>query len=172
MKAEHPSTHGNKSMDANAVLAEHHAVLKGLTDQIDDAATGSPAHRQLIDRLLLELDCHMQIEDRLYYPAVRTVSPLVAVAHAEHREVSDRLAAALRIPVTGKDFPVEWQAFTETLHHHAAEEERDMFPHAQNLGADALAELGAAMTTMLEQRRRSRLTQCRVRIKGALLRRV
>lgn len=172
MKAEHPTTRDSKIMDANTVLAEHHAVLSALTDQIDGATAGSPAHRQLVDRLLLELDCHMQIEDRLYYPTVRTVSPLVAVAHAEHREVSDRLAAALRIPVTGKDFPIEWQAFTATLHHHAAEEERDMFPHAQNLGAGTLAELGAAMTTMLEQRRRSRLTQWRVRIKGALLRRL
>lgn len=168
MKAENPST--QDSTAANTVLAEHHAVLSALTDEIDAALPGSPEHRQLIDRLLLELDCHMQIEDRLYYPAVRAVSPLVAVAHAEHREVSDRLAAALRLPVTSEGFPIEWHAFTATLHHHAAEEERDMFPHAQQLGAGKLTELGAAMTALLDRRRRSRLTRWRVRAKGTLLR--
>ena len=115
---------------------------------------------------------HMHIEDTLYYPAVNTVSPLVAVAHAEHRAVSDQLATALRTKVSSDDFPIEWGAFTTTLHHHAAEEERDMFPHARHLGDAQLDALGAAMTSLLERRRRSRRTQLRVRVKSAVLRRL
>ncbi len=161
-----------KADDANAVLAEHYGQLRELTEQIDEPAAGSPEHRRLTDRLMLELDIHMQIEDRLYYPAVSAVSPLVAIAHAEHREVSDRLATALRTEVTSEDFRIEWNAFTTTLHHHAGEEERDMFPHARHLGVDKLDELGAAMTALLQRRRRSRLTRLRVRIKAAMLRRL
>jgi hypothetical protein len=156
-----------KADDANTVLAEHHQLLRTLTDQIDAATTGTTQHRGLIDRLLLELDIHMQIEDTLYYPAVSRVSPLVAVAHAEHRAVSDQLAVALRTDMNSNDFPIEWDAFTTTLHHHAAEEERDMFPHARHLGDTELTALGAAMLT---RRRRSRRTRLRVRIKTTVLR--
>jgi hypothetical protein len=159
-----------KAEDANTVIAEHHQLLRTLTDQIDDTNAGTAQHRGLIDRLLLELDIHMQIEDTLYYPAVSRVSPLVAVAHAEHRAVSDQLAAALRTKVDSNDFPIEWDAFTTTLHHHAAEEERDMFPHARHLGDTELVALGAAMTSLLNQRRRSLRTRLRVRIKTTLLR--
>ena len=97
-----------KADDANTVLAEHHQLLRTLTDQIDAATTGTTQHRGLIDRLLLELDIHMQIEDTLYYPAVSKVSPLVAIAHAEHRAVSDQLATALRTDMSSAEFPIEW----------------------------------------------------------------
>ncbi len=159
-----------KADDANTVIAEHHQLLRTLTDQIDAASTGTTQHRGLIDRLLLELDIHMQIEDTLYYPAVSKVSPLVAIAHAEHRAVSDQLATALRTDMSSADFPIEWDAFTTTLHHHAAEEERDMFPHARHLGDTELAALGAAMTSLLTRRRRSRRTRLRVRMKATVLR--
>jgi len=43
-----------KADDANTVLAEHHQLLRTLTDQIDAATTGTTQHRGLIDRLLLE----------------------------------------------------------------------------------------------------------------------
>ncbi len=159
-----------KADDANTVLAEHHQLLRQLTDQIDDTNADSREHRNLINQLLLELDIHMQIEDTLYYPAVSTVSPLVAIAHAEHRAVSDQLAAALRTKVNSNDFPVEWDAFTTTLHHHAAEEERDMFPHARHLGDTELVALGAAMTSLLRRRRHSLRTRIRVRIKSTVMR--
>ena len=161
-----------KAKDANEVLADHHRLLRNLTDQIDDAIAGSPEHRSLIDRLMVELDIHMQIEDRLYYPAISKVSPLVAIAHAEHRAVSDRLAAAIRTETTSEDFHIEWDAFTTTLHHHAGEEEKDMFPQARYLGDHELQALGSAMISLLERRRRSGLTSLRVCVKGAVLRRL
>ncbi|MDN5756927.1 MAG: hemerythrin domain-containing protein [Tomitella sp.] len=160
------------AVDANEVLAAHHRVLRGLTDQIAEAMPGSKEHAGLIDRVVLELDIHMQIEDDLYYPAVAKVSPLTAVAHAEHREVFDRLAAALRCDTRSDRFATEWDAFTTTLHHHAAEEERDMFPQARLIGQDELDALGIAMATMQARCRRSPLTRSRVRIKTAVLRRL
>lgn len=85
MRGEDVRAGDPQDADANEVLAAHHRVLRGLTDQIDSAEEGSPEHRGLIDHLVLELNIHIRIEDALYYPAVAKVSPLVAVAHAEHR---------------------------------------------------------------------------------------
>ncbi len=70
------------------------------------------------------------------------------------------------------DFPIEWDAYTTTLHHHAAEEERDMFPHAHHFGVTELVAHGAVMTSLLNQRRRSLRTELRVRVKGTVLRRL
>jgi len=133
----------------------------------------------------------MHIEDTLYYPAVNTVSPLVllveslprgwiiplvAVAHAEHRAVSDQLATALRTKVSSDDFPIEWGAFTTTHHHPAPPRRRRRTRHVPPRPpprCDAqLGALGAAMTSLLERRRRSRRTQLRVRVKSAVLRRL
>ncbi|KAA0917337.1 hemerythrin domain-containing protein [Dietzia sp. ANT_WB102] len=172
MRAEDARAEDSEAADANEVLAAHHRMLRELTDQIDGAPTDSAGHRELIDRLVLELDIHMQIEDSLYYPAVAKASPLVAVAHAEHREVSDRLAAALRCEATSDAFEVEWQAFATTLHHHAAEEERDMFPQARLIGQRELDEVGAAMAAMQQRLRNSTLTRWRIRVKTMVLRRL
>lgn len=170
MRGEDVRAGDPQDADANEVLAAHHRVLRGLTDQIDSAEEGSPEHRGLIDHLVLELNIHIRIEDALYYPAVAKVSPLVAVAHAEHREVSDRLAAALRRDPRSEKFAVEWETFTTTLHHHAAEEERDMFPQAHLIGQRELTGLGAAMAALQTRLRRSSLPRSRVPIKTAALR--
>jgi len=47
-----------------------------------------------------------------------------------------------------------------------------MFPHAHLLGVTELVALGAVMTSLLNQRRRSLRTELRVRVKGAVLRRL
>ncbi|WP_084611492.1 hemerythrin domain-containing protein [Tomitella biformata] len=77
-----------RASNANEVLAGQHRLLRALTDQLDETTAGSSEHRGLVDQVKFELDIHMQIEDRLYYPAVRRGSPLVGIAHAEHRAPS------------------------------------------------------------------------------------
>ena len=48
--------------------------------------------------MLVELDIHFRIEDDIYYPALAAASRLIAIAHAEHRQVIDQLAVLLRTP--------------------------------------------------------------------------
>ena len=165
--------HVEKYLDATIPAAERVAdLLSRMTVEEKVGQMMQLDARDDLDQLVLELDIHMQIEDSLYYPAVATASPLVAVAHAEHREVSDRLAAALRCDAHSDMFAVEWQAFTTTLHHHAAEEERDMFPQARLIGQVELDAVGAAMAAMLTRLRRSALTRWRIRVKTTVLRRL
>jgi hypothetical protein len=45
---------------------------------------------------LIELDIHFRIEDDLYYPALGAATKLIAVAHAEHRQVIDQLSVRSR----------------------------------------------------------------------------
>ncbi len=114
----------------------------------------------------------MCIEDDLFYPAVAAAGTLVAVAHAEHRQVSDRLAAFLRTNPTAPAYEGEWQAFVTTLDAHAEEEERDLIPLPGEVTADVLDELGNRMLARMDEVRTSWTKQFRVQARGALLRRM
>ncbi len=79
-------------MRADQVLIDHHVVLRALCKEVTATPAGTPERQDRVDAMMAELDIHMRIEDDLFYPAVAAASTLVAVAHAEHRQVSDRLA--------------------------------------------------------------------------------
>jgi hemerythrin HHE cation binding domain-containing protein len=85
-------------MNAYDVLFEHHKVLRGLCEKITGIAADTDERQDALDELLIELDIHMRIEDDLFYPAVSVATELVAIAHAEHRQVWDQLAVLLRTP--------------------------------------------------------------------------
>ena len=157
-------------MRADQVLIEHHDVLRALCKGITATPATTPERQQRVDDLLRELDIHMRIEDDLFYPAVSAASQLVAVAHAEHRQVSDRLAAFLRTDPTAPEYEGEWQAFVTTLDAHAEEEERDLCPPPVEMSAQALDELGEAMLARMHDLRTSRSKQLRVQVRAAVLR--
>jgi len=121
---------------------------------------------------VVELDIHMRVEDDLFYPAVAAAGPLVAVAHAEHRQVSDRLAGFLRTTPTDPAYEGQWQAFVTTLDAHAEEEERDLFPPPVEMTADELDGLGNRMLKQMDEVRTSWSKQLRVQVRGALLRKM
>ncbi len=157
-------------MRADQVLIEHHKVLRALSKDITGKPAGSAEREERVDDLMVELDIHMRIEDDLFYPAVAAASTLVAVAHAEHRQVSDRLAAFLRTNPTDPAYEGEWQAFVTTLDAHAEEEERDLFPPPVEISADELDALGNRMLEQMDEVRTSWTKQLRVQVRGAVLR--
>ena len=159
-------------MNADQVLIEHHDVLRALCKDITGKPAGSAEREERVDDLLVELDIHMRIEDDLFYPAVAAASTLVAVAHAEHRQVSDRLAAFLRTNPTEPAYEGHWQAFVTTLDAHAEEEERDLFPPPVEITADHLDELGNRMLEQMHEIRNSWTKQLRVQARGAVLRKM
>ncbi len=159
-------------MRAEQVLIEHHNVLRALCKEITGKPAGSAEREERVDDLMVELDIHMRIEDDLFYPAVATASTLVAVAHAEHRQVSDRLAGFLRTNPADPAYEGEWQAFVTTLDAHAKEEERDLFPPPVEITAAELDELGNRMLEQMDEVRTSWTKQLRVQVRGAVLRKM
>jgi len=96
---------------------------------------------------------------------VSRVSPLVAVAHAEHRAVSDQLAAGLRTTVNSNDFPYRMGC----LHHQRAPpRRRRRTRHVSTTSAtpNSSRSATAAATSLLNQRRRSLRTRLRFRTGG------
>ncbi|MGE5697199.1 MAG: hemerythrin domain-containing protein [Candidatus Sericytochromatia bacterium] len=157
-------------MNGYDVLFEHHDVLRGLCKKITAAAPDSDEREHALDELLLELDIHMRIEDDLFYPAVSAASRLVAIAHAEHRQVWEQLTALLRTSPTAPKYEDEWQSFVTVLDAHADEEERDLCPPPVDLSEDMLDALGDEMVGRMEQLRESRIEKLHVKGRAALLR--
>ncbi|MEZ0365670.1 hemerythrin domain-containing protein [Mycobacterium sp. pUA109] len=159
-------------MNAYDVLKDHHRVLRGLCATISAAPAGSAERRSALDELLVELDIHMRIEDDLYYPAMAAATHLIAVAHAEHRQVFDQLATLLGTSPTAAQYEDEWHAFVSVLDAHATEEERDLVPPPTpvDLTDDELDALGRDMAATIDKLRNSSRHRLHVRTRARLLR--
>lgn len=157
-------------MNAYDVLFEHHNVLRGLCKKITAAAPASDEREGALDELLMELDIHMRIEDDLFYPAVSAASKLVAIAHAEHRQVWDQLTVLLRTPSMAPEYEDEWQSFVTVLDAHADEEERDLCPPPVDLSEDMLDALADEMLARMDQLRGSAIEKLHVKGRAAMLR--
>lgn len=157
-------------MNGYDVLFEHHDVLRGLCKKISDLPATSDERQASLDELLVELDIHMRIEDDLFYPAVQAASTLVAIAHAEHRQVFDQLAVVLRTSADADDYEDEWRSFVRVLDAHADEEERDLCPPPVEISDDELDVLGQRMSDRITELRDSTIEKLHVRGRAALLR--
>ena len=157
-------------MNAFEVLFDHHVTLRGLCKSISALEPDSAERRALLDQLLVELDIHMRIEDDLFYPAVNAATELVAIAHAEHRQVFDQLAIVLRTRPGHSRYEQEWQSFVTVLDAHAEEEERDLCPPPVDLDDKMMDELGDRMRARIDRLRNSRLQRMHVKARATLLR--
>jgi hypothetical protein len=152
------------------VLVDHHNVMRSYCKKITAAPRGSAEREELLNQFLVELDIHMRIEDDLFYPAVQAATTLVAIAHAEHRQVFDQLVVALRTSPAAPEYEDEWRSFVKVLDAHADEEERDLIPPPVDIDERELNVLGDDMLARIEQLRESTLEKLHVAGRAALLR--
>jgi hypothetical protein len=158
-------------MRATEVLTGHHQLLRGLITRLGTVTDAAERHR-VLGELVAEFTWHARIEDEIFYPAVRDVSASVVVAHAEHRQMDDQLAALVRAEAAGVPLQEPLRTFAAHMEQHARiEEEHRMFPEVESaLGADELQRLAVRLTDRLTQLRHSRLARWQARTKTAVLR--
>jgi Hemerythrin HHE cation binding domain len=159
-------------MNAYRVLEDHHRVLKRLVKRISATSAVAPERQKYLDDLLVELDIHFRIEDDLYYPALSAASSLIAIAHAEHRQVTDQLSVLLRTSPAAPTYDDEWHSFATVLEAHADEEERDMIPvpPSVKLTDEELVVLGEKMASRIEELRGSTVHKLKVKGRKSMLR--
>lgn len=160
-------------MLADAVLIAHHEVLRGLLREMEHTAASDPGERRrILNSLVNELLIHTQIEEHIFYPAVRKITGLVDIAFAEHRHLDDQLAVLLRTDPASERFGEEFEGLKSGVEQHAGEEERDMFPECRALPSAELEDLGARMQALQERLRSSKVAQSRIALQRELLRHV
>jgi hemerythrin superfamily protein len=130
------------------VIVRDHRIVQALFFEVQTAPSGS---REPLNRLLMELDVHAQVEEAVVYPALRDVSRRIDDAEAAHEHVRTLMAAVQRQEPGSPEFLAMLLQFKQAVLNHAMEEEAGMFMDAQRLGLERLEELGAAMEQQKQQ---------------------
>ncbi|MDQ6707402.1 MAG: hemerythrin domain-containing protein [Acidobacteriota bacterium] len=146
------TTNTSKDVDATTLLHKDHEAVSGLFDQYEKARSATKKF-ELVQQICEELTVHAQIEEEIFYPAVRKASgddDMMDEALVEHASLKNLIAQ-----VKGKDVEAEplfdgkITVLSEYVKHHVKEEEGEMFPTARKSGVDLKA-LGAQLQARKE----------------------
>ena len=147
-------------MKATDLLKKQHKSVKALFKQVEDTEDGR-RRRQLMDEIANELKMHTQIEEEIFYPAVREIGSskaeeMVDESYEEHHVVDLVLAELPNVDPEDERFAAKMTVLSELVEHHAEEEEDEMFPMAEKkLGKERLQQLGEQMEQMAGGQRRA-----------------
>jgi len=137
--------------DAIALLTADHKAVKALFKQFEALSEQDDADEEkaaLVARICDEITIHAQVEEEIFYPAVREAiddDDLMDEADVEHASAKE-LIAQLEAANPGDDqYDAKVTVLGEMIDHHVKEEEGEMFPKARKaVDVEALgAELAA-----------------------------
>lgn len=147
-----------KHQEATAILRADHKLVSGLF--ADYEATNSVARKkQLVAQICQELSVHAQVEEEVFYPAVKAAlddHELIPEAVVEHATLKDMIAQVEGIEPDGEMFDAKIKVLSEYVKHHVKEEHNEMFPKARSTDLDMRAlgdQLVQRKKELLEQRK-------------------
>jgi hemerythrin superfamily protein len=133
--------------DATALLRADHKQVSGLF--ADYEKTQSPAKKkQLVSQICTELSIHAQVEEEIFYPAVKLAledTELIPEATVEHATLKMLIAEVEGVEPDGEMFDAKIKVLSEYVKHHVKEEQTEIFPKAKSTTLD-MKELGAQLT--------------------------
>ena len=140
------------SKDAIALLkADHEAVSQLFAEY--ETTRSVPKKKALVAELCTALSVHAQIEEEIFYPAVKAALKdklLVPEATVEHTGVKDLIAQLEGAEPDGEMFDARVKVLSEYVKHHVKEEQTEMFTKAKATSLDML-DLGTRMAARKEE---------------------
>ena len=134
--------------DAITLLTEDHKIVKQMFkdfERLKKSNSGDNEKAALVEKFCTALSIHAQVEEEIFYPAVRAGiddDDLMDEADVEHAGAKD-LIAQLEGMSTGDDhYDAKVTVLGENIDHHVKEEQEEMFPKAKKAKVDMVA-LGA-----------------------------
>jgi len=135
-----------KAQDAIALLKADHKKVSGLFEEFQTSRSASKK-KKLVAQICLELNIHTEIEEEIFYPAVKAAlkdKELVPEATVEHASIKDLIAQVKDVEPDGEMYNARVKVMSEFVKHHVKEEQNEMFPKARKTKLD-MAALGATM---------------------------
>ena len=138
-----------QAQDAIAMLTADHKKVKKLFADFDKLKeAGSDEDKaSIVDQICNELKIHTELEEEIFYPAVRKAiddGDLMDEALVEHAGAKDLIAQLEDASPEDDLYDAKVTVLGEQIDHHVKEEEGDMFPKAKKAKVDTEA-LGATM---------------------------
>jgi hemerythrin superfamily protein len=134
-----PSTRGAK--DACDLLDADHKAVKKMFKEYEElgeskARGATQRKKELAQQICHELTVHAQIEEEIFYPAVREAikeKDLMTEAQVEHQTAKDLIAQIEAMAMGEPDdlFDAKVKVLGEYVDHHIKEEKGEMFPKAR-----------------------------------------
>lgn len=134
-----PSITSMIRMDHTHVMAAFHQF------QVD---TPARVKKGLADNICLALEVHAQLEEEIFYPALREIAPdeTLEKSKPEHDKMRDLIARLRALQPGEPAFDTTLFDLMRVVMHHVADEETQLLPKAERLLAGHLSDLGARMT--------------------------
>ena len=137
------------TVDAVKLLKDDHEKVKGLFRQFEKARSDDKK-KQLADEIMHELEVHSQIEEEIFYPAVRekggsSQQEIVAEAVEEHHVVDVLMKEIKELDPSDERFEAKMTVLIENVEHHIEEEEKEMLPDAKKKLGKEVEALGDQM---------------------------
>lgn len=156
-----PAPKSGKSAAGQAALnllkADHDAVRQLFEDYEELAGGEADAddRQALASRICGELTVHAQIEEEIFYPALRAAlddQDLLDEAEVEHASAKDLIEQIESMSPDEELFDAKVTVLGEYIKHHIEEEEGELFKQAKKTDLD-FASLGESLATRREELR-------------------
>ena len=139
-------------MNPIELLKNDHDEAKELFKQYEKAGDNALAKKlALFEQIRDALTVHMDIEETIFYPAVKAVrdekvKDEVREADEEHHVVKLLLAELGKMNLSDEQFDAKLTVLKENVEHHIEEEEDELLPDAKKkLSSELLEQLGDEM---------------------------
>ena len=147
-----PSKAPFAAKDAIALLKADHEAVSHLFAEYEKTRS-IPNKRALVAEICTSLSVHAQIEEEIFYPAVKAALKdklLVPEATVEHAGVKDLIAQLEGVAPDGEMYDAKVKVLSEYVKHHVKEEQNEMFPKVKASSLDTV-ELGALMAARKDE---------------------
>ncbi len=137
-------------MNAFELLKQDHKKVSGIFEKLDPTTERAIKTREeLFTQLKQELDVHAEVEEQIFYPAIKEAEETREItfeAIEEHNVVKQLLSELDAEPKDTEEWTAKLTVLKENVEHHVEEEETEMFPKAKKVLSDEQVEqLGTQM---------------------------
>ena len=136
-----------KGQDATELLTADHKLVSGLFSEFEKTKSNAEKKR-LVSKICKELTVHAQIEEEIFYPAVKIAlkdKELVPEARVEHQSLKSLIEQVKGVEPDGEMFDAKIMVMHEYVKHHVKEEQDKMFPKAKATSLN-MVELGSKLS--------------------------
>jgi DUF438 domain-containing protein len=136
--------------DAVSLLSADHAEVRQMFEaykQLVEEDADNEEKRELAEQICVTLTVHADIEEEIFYPAMRESLDddlLLDEAEVEHASAKDLIAQIQGMDPDDALYDAKVLVLGEYVEHHVEEEETEIFPAAEKSGVD-LDLLGAEL---------------------------
>ena len=109
-----------------------------------EAGTDPVVKRGLVDHVCLALEIHAQLEEEIFYPALRAVEhdAVLDKSVPEHDAMRELIGRLRSMEATDAGYDSTFMELMRDVLHHVADEETSLLPQAERLLADRSANSG------------------------------